>query len=110
MIQGSNCAVRGIMIIMFAQNGILVQGGAQYVTIGGSGTHQRNVVSLNAWNGIYIHGASTTSNTVAGNYVGTHPTGVASTSDWGNGYHGISVWDGGGNQVSNRKAVMVLAT
>ena len=101
VIQGSNCAVRGIMIIMFARNGILVQGGAQYVTIGGSGTHQRNVVSLNAWNGIYIHGASTTSNTVAGNYVGTYPTGVASTSDWSNGYHGISVWDGGGNQVSN---------
>jgi CSLREA domain-containing protein len=104
-IQCSYCAVYGLMVTGFGYHGIYVSGGAQYSEIGGNGSHRRNVVSVNGWNGIRIDGATTTSNTVAGNYVGTNPIGTADSwgglSDWGNGWHGISVWYGSGNQVSD---------
>ncbi len=95
VITASNCAVYGIAISSFGQHGIHLYGGAQNNTIGGQG-HQRNVISHNGWNGVLIEGTTTTGNDVTNNYVGTDSTGRYGA---GNGWHGISVWDGGGNQV-----------
>jgi CSLREA domain-containing protein len=105
VIEASNCAVYGMQIILFGQNGVLIQGGAQFNNIGGSGFQQRNIISLNGEDGVLITGMTTVKNTVSYNYIGTNPEGSGTTfglySDWGNSYHGISVWYGDGNTVSN---------
>ncbi len=55
-------------------------------TIGGTSTSDRNLVSGNDSHGIYLTGASATSNVVLGNYIGTTVTGLV---DLGNALNGI---------------------
>ncbi len=102
-IQGDNCQIFGLEIINFGHNGILVEG--SHTMIGGGGDFLRNVVSRNGWNGILITGDTATDNRITGNYVGTNPIGTADewggVSDWGNGNHGISVWNGDRNIVEH---------
>ena len=68
------------------QNGIFIYNGAQYNTIGGDTEGQRNLISGNGHNGIYIDGANTSNNTVSGNYIGTNAGGSGSV---GNAHHGF---------------------
>jgi hypothetical protein len=58
-------------------NGVVIQGGANRDTIGGSVAGSRNVISGNAVQGIEITGAGTNNNVVEGNYIGTDVTGNA---------------------------------
>lgn len=60
-----------------AYEGIMISDGAHDNTIGGSGTHDRNIISGNTLYGIYISGPSTTGNVVLGNYIGTNVAGTA---------------------------------
>ncbi|MFA6170719.1 MAG: DUF2341 domain-containing protein [Candidatus Margulisiibacteriota bacterium] len=70
--------------------GMLIAGGAQYNIIGTDGdgvadTDERNIISGNTRNGIYVYNTNTNSNEVMGNYIGVAPGGAA----LGNGQHGI---------------------
>jgi CSLREA domain-containing protein len=103
VITASNCAIYGLVIKSFGYHGIHLYGGAQNNAIGGTGTHQRNIISGNGQDGVLIQGETTTTNTVAANYIGTNPEGTAEpfgTTDWSNGWHGVSVWYGTGNVIS----------
>jgi CSLREA domain-containing protein len=102
-ITGANCAVYGLVVTRFGHHGVYIHGGAHDNAIGGTGTHQRNVISGNSQDGVLIEGATTTTNTVTGNYIGTNPEGTAvpwGTVDWSNGWHGVSVWYGAGNVIT----------
>ncbi|MCR4408579.1 MAG: right-handed parallel beta-helix repeat-containing protein [Anaerolineae bacterium] len=99
-ITASNCAVYGLVIKSFGGHGVYLYGGAQNNQIGGTGTHQRVVISANGQNGVRIEGTTTINNRVEGCYIGTNPEGTASpwgTTDWSNGWHGVSIWQGGSN-------------
>jgi len=103
VITATKCAVYGITIINFGHNGVYLYDGAQYNNIGGWDTNERNIISINGWNGVRIEGTATMSNTVAQNYIGTNSLGTGVFwglyLHWGNSQHGVSVWDGQGNQV-----------
>ena len=66
-------------------NGINVIGGADNITIGGTGAGEGNVIGGATQRGIEIWGTSTNV-TIQGNYIGTDITG---TIDLGNGWEGI---------------------
>ncbi|MEO5714058.1 MAG: M12 family metallopeptidase [Luteolibacter sp.] len=57
--------------------GIQISDGAHGNFIGGTGANERNVISGNTLYGIYISGATTTVNTILGNYIGTNIDGNA---------------------------------
>jgi hypothetical protein len=56
--------------------GLTLQSGATGVTIGGTTTAERNIISGNAGNGVLITGVGTSGNTVAGNFIGTNAAGT----------------------------------
>jgi autotransporter-associated beta strand protein len=62
-------------------DGVLLDGGAQSNRIGVNnafGTisqNQQNTIDCNSGNGVHLSGPNTTSNTVAGNFIGTEPSG-----------------------------------
>jgi hypothetical protein len=56
--------------------GVYICLGAQNNTVGGTTPAERNVISGNGWDGVYILGSNTTGNTVSGNYIGILTHGV----------------------------------
>jgi hypothetical protein len=92
--------IRGLQILHFPENGLTIQGSAQYNTIGGDWavgagpTGQGNMMSGNDIQGIHIEGAGTDHNLVIGNFIGTDSTG---TSALGNGFHGVAIVQGAQN-------------
>ena len=64
-------------------------------TIGGTSPAARNVISGNAWDGVWIH-TQTPSNLVQNNFIGTDATG---TKDLGNGGSGVLIRYGTNNVV-----------
>jgi len=68
--------------------GILISGGANHNTIGGTDPSHRNVISGNLFEGIYLRSDS---NVVIGNFIGTTADGV---SELGNGTMGVRIRDG----------------
>ena len=70
---GTNVA--GTNAMANAAQGILISAEASDNTIGGTATGALNVISGNTNNGIRIQEASTTGNTIAGNYIGLDSTG-----------------------------------
>ncbi|HEY6232276.1 MAG TPA: right-handed parallel beta-helix repeat-containing protein [Pyrinomonadaceae bacterium] len=77
-------------------SGITLTGGANSNFVGGILPAERNVISGNGQDGIYIHsgpGDNVTngSNLVQGNYIGTNKEGTAALSERGNGGHGIRI-------------------
>ncbi|MFC1712669.1 NPCBM/NEW2 domain-containing protein [Candidatus Poribacteria bacterium] len=76
----ANCHIRGLFITECVV-GIAISVGAQFNTIGGPGTGNRNVISGNGRTGVEIDGNGTDRNVVSGNYMGTDVTG---TADLGN--------------------------
>ncbi len=71
-----------------AFDGIAILEGAKNNRIGGSTSTDRNTISGNSGNGIYISGAGTTGNMVTGNFIGTRSTGNVALP---NGYSGIEI-------------------
>lgn len=71
--------------------GVLIENGANQNTVGGVAAEDRNWIGFNDWSGIYISGASTYGNVVAGNVVG-----AALNFAWDapNGHHGIALYSG----------------
>ena len=58
----------------FLGNGVEIAGAASN-TIGGTTVADRNIISGNVGNGVYINGTTATNNVVEGNYIGTDATG-----------------------------------
>ncbi len=94
--------------------GVLISNGAAYNVIGGNTPAERNLISGNSDNGVYIVDSGTLSNTVSGNYIGTDVSGsYAIPNQWqgvgvrggasytriqdnlisGNGWDGVHIWD-----------------
>jgi len=72
-------------------DGVIINQGAQDNIIGGIAPATRNVIAANGLSGVEIHGASTTGNTVTGNYIGSHPDGAGGL---GNTQHGVRIYGG----------------
>jgi CSLREA domain-containing protein len=73
--------------------GVYIGGGAKYNTIGGDSVGERNLISGNTLDGVYINGSDTLSNTVSGNYIGTTVDGAYGFAIE-NGWYGVRI-DGG---------------
>jgi len=69
-------------------SGVVIGSGAQSNTIGGTTAGERNIISGNDLDGVFIADAGTNSNKVSGNYIGTDFTG---TADLGNSSHGVQL-------------------
>ena len=72
---GTNAA--GTVDIGNADDGVVITGGAQNNTIGGTAAGSRNVISGNADDGIDIDGVGTDGNVILGNYIGLNAAGTA---------------------------------
>ena len=77
------------------QDGIKVQNSA-HNAIGGRTAAERNLISGNAADGIFLTSAGSFQDTIVGNYLGTDVTG---TLDLGNGADGLSIGGGGHTNV-----------
>lgn len=80
----------------FRDEGVLIGSGAQWNLIGTDGNGQfdaaeRNVISGNHGNGVFIWGVAADYNAVAGNYIGTNADG---TEPLGNGASGVNINSG----------------
>lgn len=84
-------------------NGIQLNGGSGS-TIGGAAAWERNVISGNQNNGIYVSGSS--NNQILGNYIGTDVTG---TLDRGNTRNGVVVTDGASGNIIGGSARNVIS-
>jgi len=68
--------------------GVYIHEGAQNNTIGGSSASDRNVISGNSYEGVFISDSDTTGNPVKGNYIGTNASGTAGLP---NGAQGVAI-------------------
>lgn len=87
-------------------NGINIYGGAQLNTIGGTVTADRNIISGNGQNGIYID--ATNSNIVTGNYIGLNSAGTTALPNDNNGiyiYNGAQSNTIGGTTSGERNVI-----
>jgi parallel beta-helix repeat protein len=83
-------------------NGIVITQGAARNTVGNGTVGGRNVISGNAYDGIRIQDATTLSNTVQGNFIGTNISGTAAIP---NGLHGIELTNStSGNLIGGRRS------
>ncbi|MDQ5822964.1 MAG: S-layer homology domain-containing protein [Chloroflexota bacterium] len=71
-------------------HGVLITGGSESNSIGGSSASARNLISGNNGNGILIDGGGARGNTLRNNYIGTNITGTAAI---GNSLNGVLVKD-----------------
>ncbi len=72
-------------------HGVSVMRGAQYNQIGGATAAERNVISGNSWDGVYVTGDGTMHNVISGNYLGTDASGTTSIP---NGNFGVNLAPG----------------
>lgn len=92
-ISSSDNTIRGLQIVDFPANGILLHGGAQRNVIGGDRSAgagplgQGNVLSGNGHQGVFLSDTGTSFNTVAGNYIGTDASGTQPRGNHANGLH-----------------------
>ncbi len=66
-------------------NGIFIDTGASYNTVGGTTPGERNIISGNGTAGVLILDSGTMSNTIRGNYIGTNAAGTAAIANAENG-------------------------
>jgi parallel beta-helix repeat protein len=83
------------------QHGVHIYGGAQDNTIGGDTTGERNIIAGNSGDGVHILGASTTGNTVSGNFIGVDKNGYG----LGNGDQGVGIDDAGSNTIGPNNTI-----
>ena len=98
LIESDGNVVKGLQILYFPDNGILIHNGSSKNMIGGSNfspggtcSSECNLISNNGNDGVMIQGAGTMSNTISGNYIGTDVNGMAAL---GNNYRGVFIRDG----------------
>lgn len=102
IIESSGNIIRGLQILSFPGDGVVIERGAQNNVIGGNRqlgegpTGQGNVISLNGAVGLSIINPGTSNNVVIGNYIGTDPSGY---SAWGNGVHGVMIQRANSNTI-----------
>ena len=80
----------GSVPIPNGRNGVLILNGASFNSIGGD-TPDRNIISGNSINGVYLSGTGTKHNLVWYNYIGTDSTGNTAV---GNSQSGVFISDG----------------
>ena len=85
---GTNAAGTGSIANTY--DGITIRASASNNTIGGTLASERNVISGNGEDGVFI-GFDAFSNTVSGNYIGTDATGTVAL---GNVRHGVTLYNG----------------
>lgn len=73
------------------EGGVTIIYGAQQNTIGGEADSERNIISGNEHDGVYIGDSGTRNNIISGNYIGTDSSGK---EPMGNSGHGVSVNSG----------------
>ncbi|MGB7346615.1 MAG: FG-GAP-like repeat-containing protein, partial [Pirellulaceae bacterium] len=104
---GTNSTVSGNYIgvtpdgttgLLNGSDGVWVTSGAGDITIGGSTVAQRNVISGNNSNGVFVEGGTVT---VTGNYIGTNATGAAAIP---NDIDGVRIVGGTNHQVGGTLA------
>jgi titin len=76
------------------QNGVHIALGASNNTIGGDTPAERNLISGNNLNGVFIQGTNVSGNIVSGNYIGTD---AAGTSDLANTSDGVRIGEDASN-------------
>ena len=91
LITSDGNVIQGLQILYFPAHGVQIGNGASYNLIGGDTAGERNLISGNVDNGVYIEGSGTTSNTVSGNYIGTDVNGTAAIP---NANTGVYISDG----------------
>ena len=96
---GTNAS--GTASIMNVSYGISLRNGANNNIIGGTVTGARNIISGNGFAGLHIGTATTTLNTVQGNYVGLN---LAGTAGIPNGVVGVYILGGSGNTIGGATA------
>lgn len=69
-------------------SGVQLYGGPNHTTIGGVTAAERNVISGNSFQGVYLSDPSTRNNSILGNYIGTTPDGSAPLP---NGWTGVDL-------------------
>ena len=84
--------VTGTVALPNGGNGIYLMDGTQNVII------DQNVISGNLGDGIYLNGATNTSNTITGNYIGVDAAGTAAL---GNGDDGVQIIQANGNTIGS---------
>jgi hypothetical protein len=94
--------VRGLQIVNFPESGIVLDGGASLITIGGDRSigkaplGQGNLLSGNRHAGIWVEDEGTSNNLVIGNYIGTD---VAGFHPYGNLYSGVLIGYGASHNI-----------
>ena len=83
-------SVGGGTILPNTWSGVYISSGAQRNTIGGGTTAERNVLSGNAYYGIFIQGSGTDENVISHNAIGTTPGGG---EELGNGRSGVRFYN-----------------
>ena len=83
--QAHHNTVNCCRIVHNAGDGVRIEAGASYNSLGGAGG--RNVISGNSGDGVGIRGAGTDHNQVVGNYIGTDETGGSAQANAGHGVH-----------------------
>ncbi|MDJ0962137.1 MAG: DUF2341 domain-containing protein, partial [Acidimicrobiia bacterium] len=76
-------------------DGVAIRDGAQLNVVGGTNAGDRNVISGNDNDGVWITGTGTEQNVVEGNWIGA----AADGSSLGNSYHGVAVEFGAANNL-----------
>ncbi|HTB83122.1 MAG TPA: M12 family metallopeptidase [Candidatus Sulfotelmatobacter sp.] len=85
---GLNAAGTGVVSNFYS--GVSLQSGSSYNIVGGSTTASRNVISGNVGDGVQIIGPGSSSNLVAGNYLGVN---LAGSTAFGNGGAGVDLFN-----------------
>jgi CSLREA domain-containing protein len=86
--------VSGTAVLSNTLDGVRIEAGARDNIVGGDTDGERNVISGNGEDGVYIAGSGTTGNTVSRNYIGLAANG---TDDLGNSRFGVIIDDGAQN-------------
>jgi hypothetical protein len=86
--------ISGTAVLSNTLAGVRIEAGARDNTIGGNTEGERNVISGNGEDGVYIADSGTTGNTVSRNYIGLAANG---TDDLGNSRYGVVIDDGAQN-------------
>jgi hypothetical protein len=81
----------GASVISNQKNGVLIETGADFNTIGSQSALGADVISGNAADGVVITGANTSGNQVEGDLIGTNKAGTVALP---NGNNGVAVADG----------------
>ncbi|MCA9263324.1 MAG: hypothetical protein KDA60_05725, partial [Planctomycetales bacterium] len=77
-------AVDGVHVLGNQDNGVFINSGDRTI-IGGTTVGDRNVISGNANNGVYLFGPGVTETEIKGNFIGTEASGSAAAGNGGNG-------------------------